>query len=145
MDTNIPKMQVYIPGYPDDMGHFRSITKFDNPCGNLYVFMFHESVNEPCIHLIDFINNINYKLYLNKPFSDHKFSKEEKEYINQWMHDVTGNDHHGKNTTNWDVLRLNWMIINSKFEEDYYDQTGGKEYDWSKIFPDTIPDYNLLP
>ena len=47
--------------------------------------------------------------------------------------------------TNWDVLRFYWMIINSKFEEDYHDQTGGKEYDWSKIFPDTIPDYNLLP
>ena len=38
MDTNIPKMEVYIPGYPDDMGHFRSITKLDPPCGNLYIY-----------------------------------------------------------------------------------------------------------
>ena len=144
MDTNIPKMQVYIPGYPDDMGHFRSITKLDGPCSNLYVFIFYESINEPCIHLIDFINNINYKLYLDKPFSDHKFSKEEKEYINQWMHD-SDIDSFGNIDTNWGVLKYMWIVINSKFEEDYYDETGGKEYDWSKIFPDTIPDYNLLP
>jgi hypothetical protein len=141
MDASIPKIRIYIPGYcPDELGYSNSISKIDI-LGGLYIFIFHEDINKPVIHLIN--KNYNIALYIDEPVSNYNFSKEEKEYINNWMHDVTGNEHYGENKTNWHVLKFLWGYINSKFEEDYFEETG-EDYDWSKIFPNEIPDYNLL-
>lgn len=141
MDANIPKVKIYVPGYPEDRGYFNSISKIDI-LGGLYIFIFYEEINKPIIHLIN--KNYNISLYLDEPVSNYKFSKEEKEYINQWMNDTKYNDNYTKGyDTNWHVLKFLWEYINSKFEEDYYDETG-EDYDWDKIFPKEIPDYNKL-
>ena len=98
--------------------------------------------NRPQVQLINFINNLRITLYLDKPESDYKFSDYEKNYINNWMHE-NHTDDFGNISSNWEVLQFIYKITYSKFEEEY-NNTHDDEYDWSKIFPETIPDYSLL-
>lgn len=141
MDTSIPKMKIYIPGYPDDMGNFSSITKLDI-CDGLYMFMLDLNENRPQVQLINFMNNLKITLYLDKPESDYNFSDYEKKYINNWMHEKHTDDF-GNISSNWEVLQFIYKITYSKFEEEY-NNTHNNEYDWDKIFPKAIPDYSLL-
>lgn len=122
----------------------------------LYIFIFHEDENIPHIHLINIENQINIAIRLDKPYfyyhdiglfkyPDYYFSREQKDYIYNWM--IEDNiDSFGNVITNWFRLKMLYITINSKFEEEYIDKYPDQEYDWEKIFinGDDVPDYRNL-
>lgn len=144
--NNDKYLEIYFSEIPDS----KNISYgYLNLISGEYLFIFHEDENIPHFHLINIFNQINISIRLDIPdfyYGHNKYkynlTQEQKDYLYNWMNNIYI-DNFGNKTTNWQELIFLYQIINSKFEEDYYDQGNTDDYNWN--IPDTCPDYRLLP